>query len=141
MQGSKTDFAELNARFSVDDYLQLDDEERILFRSELKSCIKALQKQYKLKMMTKDDVLSAGMERGNRTALAIIILKERLTPYNYDQTFQLRDAIATLHKSLLEELFGGKNIFYPIDEKTIGIDPNYVPFIISKKFKELRIEN
>ncbi|MBX2897902.1 MAG: hypothetical protein KF763_20840 [Cyclobacteriaceae bacterium] len=91
--------------------------------------------------MSKEDVLNVGLQTGNRTAIALSILIDKLIPYSYDRVFHFRETISILRKQLMEELFNGKNIFYRIDEKTIGIDPNYVPFIIGEKFKGLRIEN
>ena len=79
-------------------------------------------------------MLSVGMRNGNRTAMAITILTEKLTPYNYDQIFLFSDTITILRRQLLEELFGGKNIFYDLGEKAVGFDPNFVPFILGKKF-------
>lgn len=132
---SPVNFSELNERFCVDIYLELNSEQRASFRNELKESIQLLSNCYKLKIMKKEDILSVGMAKNNRTALAITILKEKLTPYNYDQTFPFRDSIAILHTHLLEELFGGKNIFYQLSETEVGLDPNFVPFILGKKFK------
>lgn len=134
MQESPFNFVELNDNFSIESYLKLDDEERREFRNDLRNCIEELQKEFKVKIMTKEDLLSVGMKNGNRTALAITILTEKLTPYNYDQTFHFRDTITILRRQLLEELFAGKNIFYDLGDKAVGLDPNYAPFILGKKF-------
>lgn len=141
MKKSHFDFSELNRQYSIDDYLALPDEERISFRRDLKDCIKNLKRHYSLKMMSKEEVLTVGLQTGNRTALVISILVEKLTPYSYDRVFHFKETISILRKQLLEELFNGKNIFYKINEKTVGLDPNYVPFILGKHFKSLKIEN
>ena len=141
MKKPQFDFYELNSHYSIDNYLALSDEERISFRRDLKICIKNLKKCYKLKLMSKEDVLNVGLHTGNRTAIALSILIDKLFPYSYDRVFHFRETISILRKQLMEELFDGKSIFYRIDEKTIGIDPNYVPFIIGEKFKDLKIEN
>lgn len=138
MQKSKFDLVELNKTFFIDNYISLDDNGRIDFRIALKNCITALQKHYKLKMMTKDDLVIAGMRKGNRTALAIEILTEKLVTSNYDQAFQFRDTLAILRKQLLEELYGGKDIFYDLGERTLGLDSNFVPFILGEKFKLIK---
>lgn len=141
MKKFQFDFSELNRHYSIDIYLALSDKERISFRRDLMICIKNLKKYYRLKLMSKEDVLNVGLQTGNRTAIALSILIDKLIPYSYDRVFHFRVTITILRKQLMEELFNGKNIFYRIDEKTIGIDPNYVPFILGEKFKELRIEN
>jgi hypothetical protein len=91
--------------------------------------------------MSKEDVLNVGLQTGNRTAIALSILIDKLIPYSYDRVFHFKETILILRRQLLEELYNGKNVFYPIDESTVGIDPNYVPFIIGDKFKNLRIED
>lgn len=87
--------------------------------------------------MSKEDVLNVGLQTGNRTAIALSTLIDKLIPYSYDRVFHFRETIIILRRQLLEELYNGKNIFYPIDEKTIGIDPNFVPFIIGRRFKTI----
>ena len=137
MKKPQFDFYELNRHYSIDNYLALPDEEKISFRRDLKVCIKNLKKCYTLKLMSKEDVLTVGLQTGNRTAIALSILIDKLIPYSYDRVFHFRDTILILRRQLLEELYNGKNIFYPIDESTVGIDPNFVPFIIGQRFKTI----
>lgn len=137
MKKSQFDFSELNRHYSIDNYLVLSDEERISFRRDLKICVKNLKKCYRLKLMTKEDALNVGLQTGNQTAIALSILIDKLIPYSYDRVFHFRETISILRRQLLEELYNGKNIFYPIDEKTVGIDPNFVPFIIGRRFKTI----
>lgn len=59
MQKSKFDLAELNKTFLIDNYLALNDN-----GMAVKNCISALQKEYKLKMMTKEDLIFSGYEKG-----------------------------------------------------------------------------
>ena len=126
---------ELNEEFSIDEYLQLSAEDQIAFRSSLKECLTQLGEKFKLKTISKDDVVDFGLKENNPTALTITFLLEKSKNLDYDQAYNFNDTIKILRGILLEELLNGKNLFYDLKENTIGLDPNYVPFIVGSKFK------
>lgn len=130
--------AELNQKFSIDNYLACSDSERIEFRTELLECMKELRNRFMVTMMRPEDVLKTGLQQENKTAIAIAILQEKSNKFKYDELFHFRDSIRVLTKELIRELFGGKNIFYDLGDGVVAYDPNYVPFILAKNIKELR---
>jgi hypothetical protein len=140
---SHIDLEFLNEKFSVDRYLQLNQLERIEFRMELKKTIKTLQRNYTILWMSNENLVKKGMQNENKIAQAISILEEWASSYQYDRLFYIKECIADLKKHLLEEMFGGKQLFYDLDKNTIAFDTNYLPFILGRNsnFKLVQNEN
>jgi hypothetical protein len=127
--------AELNTHYSIDEYLALDHEGRLGFRSSLKQRIAILKEFFRVRFITREDVLAIGLKQQSKTALALEILLEKRKLPPYDSAFHYKETIAALRAELLIEVFGGKQLFYALEEHTIGIDPNYLPFVLGRKYK------
>jgi hypothetical protein len=132
---AKSTVIDLNSHYSVDEYLALDHESRLGFRSSLKQRIAILKESFQVRFITREDVLAIGLKQQSKTAIALEILLEKRKLPAYDSAFHYKETIAALRAELLIEVFGGKQLFYALEEHTIGIDPNYLPFLLGKKYK------
>gem|GEM_PF-5310043 len=100
--------------------------------------LKELRARFMVVNMRQEDVLRSGLIKESKTAIALGILQEKAKRAGYDELFHFRDTIQILTKQLIDELFGGKNIFYDLGDGVVAYDPNYVKFILAKNIKELR---
>lgn len=130
--------AELNQKFSIDNYIACSDSERAEFRKELLACMKELRNKFIVSIMRHESILQTGLQQENKTAIAISILIEKVKTVTYDEMFYVNDTLRILKKQLIQELFGGKQIFYDLGEGVIAYDANYVKFVLAKNIKQLR---
>lgn len=134
MNNLEQDVKVLNNYFSADVYINLSTNEKISFKVELMATLDQVRQNYSIKLLTKEDVLKLGLQVKNRTAVALDILIEKSNQPAYDKLTGFKDMIVTLRQILMEELFGGKQIFYILSDKTIGLDPSYVPFFLGEEY-------